>query len=121
MLEELHYAQAHWSEEVSIGRLVLKYTPDMVKAYPPFVNFFENTKEMLQQCDRENPRWLTDELPMISDLYGSKNLTYISFFFQISCIPENLSNETRVWPTKFAGIINKTSAAITEYKSVIRW
>ncbi|XP_068629216.1 uncharacterized protein pbl isoform X2 [Battus philenor] len=57
MLEELHYAQAHWSEEVSIGRLVLRYTPDMVKAYPPFVNFFENTKEMLQQCDRENPRF----------------------------------------------------------------
>ncbi|XP_039745490.1 protein ECT2 isoform X2 [Pararge aegeria] len=57
MLEELHYAQAHWSEEVSIGRLVLHYTPDMVKAYPPFVNFFENTKEMLQQCDRENPRF----------------------------------------------------------------
>ncbi|XP_072935883.1 protein ECT2 isoform X5 [Epargyreus clarus] len=57
MLEELRYAQAHWSEEVSIGRLVLKYTPDMVKAYPPFVNFFENTKEMLQQCDRENPRF----------------------------------------------------------------
>lgn len=82
MLEELHYAQAHWSEEVSIGRLVLKYTPDMVKAYPPFVNFFENTKEMLQQCDRENPRWLTDELPIISDLYGSNNLTNISFFFR---------------------------------------
>ncbi|XP_045542653.1 protein ECT2 isoform X2 [Papilio machaon] len=57
MLEELRYAQAHWSEEVSIGRLVLRYTPDMVKAYPPFVNFFENTKEMLQQCDRENPRF----------------------------------------------------------------
>ncbi|CAG4963119.1 unnamed protein product [Parnassius apollo] len=57
MLEELHYAQSHWSEEVSIGRLVLRYTPDMVKAYPPFVNFFENTKEMLQQCDRENPRF----------------------------------------------------------------
>ncbi|XP_045760562.1 protein ECT2 isoform X5 [Maniola jurtina] len=57
MLEELRYAQSHWSEEVSIGRLVLRYTPDMVKAYPPFVNFFENTKEMLQQCDRENPRF----------------------------------------------------------------
>ncbi|XP_049887535.1 protein ECT2 isoform X2 [Pectinophora gossypiella] len=57
MLEELRYTQSHWSEEVSIGRLVLKYTPDMVKAYPPFVNFFENTKEMLQQCDRENPRF----------------------------------------------------------------
>uniref|UniRef100_A0A2A4JZN1 DH domain-containing protein n=1 Tax=Heliothis virescens TaxID=7102 RepID=A0A2A4JZN1_HELVI len=57
MLEELRFAQAHWSEETSIGRLVLRYTPDMVKAYPPFVNFFENTKEMLQQCDRENPRF----------------------------------------------------------------
>ncbi|XP_050673459.1 protein ECT2 isoform X4 [Leptidea sinapis] len=57
MLEELRWTQAHWSEEVSIGRLVLKYTPDMVKAYPPFVNFFENTKEMLQQCDRDNPRF----------------------------------------------------------------
>lgn len=57
MLEELRYAQAHWSEEVSIGRLMLTYTPDMVKAYPPFVNFFENTKEMLQSCDRENPRY----------------------------------------------------------------
>ncbi|XP_026726143.1 protein ECT2 isoform X1 [Trichoplusia ni] len=57
MLEELRYAQTHWSEETSIGRLVLRYTPDMVKAYPPFVNFFENTKEMLQSCDRENPRF----------------------------------------------------------------
>ncbi|XP_037872097.1 protein ECT2 isoform X6 [Bombyx mori] len=57
MLEELRYTQAHWSEEKSIGQLVLQYTPDMVKAYPPFVNFFENTKEMLQQCDRENPRF----------------------------------------------------------------
>ncbi|KOB72011.1 Pebble, partial [Operophtera brumata] len=57
MLEDLRYTQAHWSEEMCIGRLVLRYTPDMVKAYPPFVNFFENTKEMLQQCDRENPRF----------------------------------------------------------------
>ncbi|XP_032516478.2 protein ECT2 isoform X6 [Danaus plexippus] len=57
MLEDLRSAQANWSEEVSIGRLVRRYTPDMVKAYPPFVNFFENTKEMLQQCDRENPRF----------------------------------------------------------------
>lgn len=56
MLEELRYTAAHWNEEVSIGRLVLRYTPDMLKAYPPFINFFENTKDMLQQCDRENPR-----------------------------------------------------------------
>lgn len=67
-MEELRYAQAHWSEEVSIGRLVLRYTPDMVKAYPPFVNFFENTKEMLQQCDRENPRLLITPLFTFSPL-----------------------------------------------------
>lgn len=57
MLEELRYTQTHWSEEANIGRIVLKYTTDMLKAYPPFINFFENTKEMLQQCDRENPRF----------------------------------------------------------------
>ncbi|KAM3966479.1 LOW QUALITY PROTEIN: epithelial cell transforming 2 pebble [Aphomia sociella] len=57
MLEELRYTQAHWSEEANIGRIVHKYTTDMLKAYPPFINFFENTKEMLQQCDRENPRF----------------------------------------------------------------
>ncbi|XP_048481559.1 protein ECT2 isoform X4 [Plutella xylostella] len=57
MLEELRYAAAHWSEETSIGRLMLRHTPDMVRAYPPFVNFFENTKEMLHSCDRENPRF----------------------------------------------------------------
>ncbi|XP_060810252.1 protein ECT2 isoform X2 [Amyelois transitella] len=57
MLEDLRHTQSHWSEEASIGRIVLKYTPDMLKAYPPFINFFENTKDMLQQCDRENPRF----------------------------------------------------------------
>lgn len=57
MLEELKWASSNWSEDVSIGRLVLKYAPDMVKAYPPFVNFFENTKEMLAQCDRDKPRF----------------------------------------------------------------
>lgn len=74
MLEELRYTQVHWSEETSIGRLVLGYTPDMVKAYPPFVNFFENTKEMLQQCDRENPRLITSE-----HTYTFSEFIYIKF------------------------------------------
>lgn len=29
----------------------------LVKAYPPFVNFFENTKETIQKCDKTNPRF----------------------------------------------------------------
>lgn len=29
----------------------------LVKAYPPFVNFFEDTKERIQKCDKTNPRF----------------------------------------------------------------
>ncbi|KAJ8680542.1 hypothetical protein QAD02_016329 [Eretmocerus hayati] len=57
MLEELRYCAAHWSEESSIGNIFLKYAPDLIKAYPPYVNFFENTKEMLDQCDQNKPRF----------------------------------------------------------------
>lgn len=28
-----------------------------MKAYPPFVNFFEKTREHLLQCDQTNPRF----------------------------------------------------------------
>ena len=37
--------------------LVLFQAPDLIKAYPPFVNFFENTKEMLVKCDETKPRF----------------------------------------------------------------
>ncbi|XP_011502842.1 PREDICTED: protein ECT2 isoform X2 [Ceratosolen solmsi marchali] len=57
MLEELRYCAAHWSEENSIGNIFLKFASDLVKAYPPYVNFFENTKEMLDQCDQNKPRF----------------------------------------------------------------
>ncbi|XP_034949058.1 protein ECT2 isoform X5 [Chelonus insularis] len=57
MLEELRYSAAHWAEDISIGNIFLKYAPDLVKAYPPYVNFFENTKEMLDQCDQNKPRF----------------------------------------------------------------
>ncbi|XP_046428579.1 protein ECT2 isoform X4 [Neodiprion fabricii] len=57
MLEELRYNASHWAEDVSIGNIFLKYAPDLVKAYPPYVNFFENTKEMLDQCDQNKPRF----------------------------------------------------------------
>lgn len=57
MLEELCWAASHWKEDFSIGRVFLKYAPDLVKAYPPFVNFFENTTEMLVKCDQTKPRF----------------------------------------------------------------
>ncbi|XP_069689585.1 protein ECT2 isoform X4 [Periplaneta americana] len=57
MLEELCWAASHWKEDFSIGNVFLKYAPDLIKAYPPFVNFFENTKEMLVKCDQTKPRF----------------------------------------------------------------
>ena len=29
----------------------------LMKAYPPFVNFFEQTKETIAQCDKSKPRF----------------------------------------------------------------
>ncbi|XP_078038852.1 epithelial cell transforming 2 pebble isoform X2 [Augochlora pura] len=57
MLEELRYSATHWMEDISIGNIFLKFAPDLVKAYPPYVNFFENTKEMLDQCDQNKSRF----------------------------------------------------------------
>ncbi|XP_043258171.1 protein ECT2-like isoform X2 [Colletes latitarsis] len=57
MLEELKYSATHWMEDISIGNIFLKFAPDLVKAYPSYVNFFENTKEMLDQCDQNKPRF----------------------------------------------------------------
>ncbi|CAH1405038.1 unnamed protein product [Nezara viridula] len=57
MLEELRFAAHNWTEEISIGSIFLKFAPDLVKAYPPFVNFFETTREMLVKCDEQKPRF----------------------------------------------------------------
>ncbi|XP_065163645.1 protein ECT2 isoform X3 [Atheta coriaria] len=57
MLDELRWTSSHWSEDKSIGNIILKYATDLLKAYPPFVNFFEEMKEMLTQCDANKPRF----------------------------------------------------------------
>ncbi|BES95841.1 RhoGEF [Nesidiocoris tenuis] len=57
MLETLKHASQNWTEEVSIGKIFLKFAPDFEKAYPPFVNFFENTREELLRCDSAKPRF----------------------------------------------------------------
>lgn len=57
MLDELRWTSSNWSEDRSIGNIILKYSTDLLKAYPPFVNFFEEMKEMLIQCDATKPRF----------------------------------------------------------------
>lgn len=46
-----------WHEECSISSVILRHSQDLLKAYPPFVNFFEKTKEMLVECDQTKPRF----------------------------------------------------------------
>ncbi len=57
MLGDLRACLMNWREEASIGRIVGKYAPDLLKVYPPFVNFFENTKKTLEECDKNIPRF----------------------------------------------------------------
>ncbi|TNN77926.1 Protein ECT2 [Liparis tanakae] len=46
-----------WSEDRSVGDIILKYSKELVKAYPPFVNFFEIGKETIVRCERQKPRF----------------------------------------------------------------
>uniref|UniRef100_A0A8C8G8J7 ECT2 n=1 Tax=Oncorhynchus tshawytscha TaxID=74940 RepID=A0A8C8G8J7_ONCTS len=44
-----------WSEDKSA--FVLNVSKDLVKAYPPFVNFFEMSKETIVRCEKQKPRF----------------------------------------------------------------
>eukprot|EP00092_Neocalanus_flemingeri_P016143 GFUD01017471.1.p1 GENE.GFUD01017471.1~~GFUD01017471.1.p1 ORF type:complete len:636 (+),score=186.23 GFUD01017471.1:218-1909(+) len=57
MLKKLVEAEATWSENKIVGSIILEFADDLLKAYPPFVNFFERTKNHIQECDRKNPRF----------------------------------------------------------------
>ncbi|XP_007554703.1 protein ECT2 isoform X4 [Poecilia formosa] len=53
-LEEL---LTDWSEGRSVGDIILKYSKELVKAYPPFVNFFEMSKETIVRCEKQKARF----------------------------------------------------------------
>lgn len=57
MRNELLHLAHNWTDDASIGEIILKYSSDLEKAYPPFINFFENMKEMLQKIFTERPRF----------------------------------------------------------------
>lgn len=57
MLKELREAEVTWTENKTVGTIILNYAEDLLKAYPPFVNFFERTKNHIQECDKKNPRF----------------------------------------------------------------
>ncbi|XP_066503593.1 protein ECT2 isoform X2 [Hoplias malabaricus] len=54
---ELEELVMNWSEDKSVGDVILKYSGELVKAYPPFVNFFEMSKETIVRCEKQKPRF----------------------------------------------------------------
>ncbi|KAK6483954.1 protein ECT2 isoform X1 [Huso huso] len=54
---ELEELVLNWSEDKSVGDIILKYSKELVKAYPPFVNFFEMSKETIAKCEKQKPRF----------------------------------------------------------------
>ncbi|XP_053177632.1 protein ECT2 isoform X1 [Scomber japonicus] len=54
---DLEEMLSDWSEDKSVGDIILKYSEKLVKAYPPFVNFFEMSKETIVRCEKLKPRF----------------------------------------------------------------
>ncbi|MEE6501408.1 hypothetical protein FKM82_004161 [Ascaphus truei] len=54
---DLENLMIDWAETKSIGDVILTYSKDLVKIYPPFVNFFEMSKETIIKCERLKPRF----------------------------------------------------------------
>ncbi|XP_062134544.1 protein ECT2 isoform X5 [Drosophila sulfurigaster albostrigata] len=57
MLEHLRKLHANWREDCLIGDIIIQHRDELIKAYPPYVNFYEQMKEQLLYCDREYPRF----------------------------------------------------------------
>lgn len=57
MLEDLREASKNWSEDISIGNIIKQRSDQLLKAYPPFINYLETSKETLTQCDQSKPRF----------------------------------------------------------------
>uniref|UniRef100_A0A287AIM9 Protein ECT2 n=1 Tax=Sus scrofa TaxID=9823 RepID=A0A287AIM9_PIG len=55
--DDLEDLIVNWDESKSIGDIFLKYSKDLVKTYPPFVNFFEMSKETIIKCEKQKPRF----------------------------------------------------------------
>ena len=44
-------------ENISVGEIYLDNDDALLKTYPPFINFYEKTKETILTCDRAKPRF----------------------------------------------------------------
>lgn len=57
MLNSLQEINGRWMEDSAIGQIILENRDSLLKAYPPYINFFEQMKAMLLQCAQSKPRF----------------------------------------------------------------
>lgn len=57
MLNSLQEINSGWKEECAIGQIIMDHRESLLKAYPPYVNFFEQMKAALIQCSQSKPRF----------------------------------------------------------------
>jgi protein ECT2 len=57
MLSKLQEINANWVEDYKIGEIILENRDGLLKAYPPYINFFEQMKSTVIQCAQNKPRF----------------------------------------------------------------
>lgn len=57
MAADLSHVMEAWNDSSCLGNIVTKYAKEFVRCYPPFVNFFEMSKEMIDSCESAMPRF----------------------------------------------------------------
>ncbi|KAK3907259.1 Protein ECT2 [Frankliniella fusca] len=57
ILKELKLLHNNWTETAQVGQIFVKYSPDLIRDYAPYVTSFEDAKEALEQTSRRNPRF----------------------------------------------------------------
>ena len=78
MLSDLRACLRDWREETTrVGDVLLRHADEMLKVYPPFVNFFEDTKKTVEECDKNIPRWVTSVEPSTYDVLVLRRYMWI--------------------------------------------
>lgn len=57
MLNSLQEINSSWQEDSAIGQIIIDNRDALLKAYPPYVNFFEQMKAALSECVQSKPRF----------------------------------------------------------------
>lgn len=57
ILKDLRLLYNNWTDTAQVGQVFVKYSPDLIRDYAPFVTSFEDAKEALQETRARNPRF----------------------------------------------------------------